>query len=111
MLNLNDDKTLNENEEVLEEVVEVEETSEEIVVEKNKDKTSKETKPKKGNKVVRATKAAFSELKKVSWLSFGKMVKQTIVVLTITAIFFVLIFGVDQLFSLIRGLLTENMGG
>lgn len=109
MLNLNDEKTLNETEEVNDEVVEVEETSEEIVVEENNEKSDNSKKAKKENKIVKSIKGAFSELKKVTWLNFRSVVKQTIVVLSVTAVFLVLIFGIDQLLSLLRGLLTKNM--
>ena len=111
MLNLNDEKTLEETEESSEQVVDVEEASEEIVIEENNEKSTRYTKPKKENKVAKATKGAFSELKKVSWLNFKGVVKQTIVVLSVTVVFLVLIFGIDQLLSLLRGLLTKNMGG
>ena len=111
MLNLNDEKTLEETEVVSEEVSEVEETSEEIVIEENNEKSTRSKKSKKENKVVKATKGAFSELKKVSWLNFRSVVKQTIVVLSVTVVFLVLIFGIDQLLSLLRDLLTKNMGG
>ena len=111
MLNLNDEKTLNETEEVSEEVVEVEEISEEIVIEESNEKFDNAKKAKKENKIIKAIKGAFSELKKVSWLNFKSVVKQTIVVLSVTAVFLVLIFGIDQLLSLLRGLLTKNMGG
>ena len=40
-------------------------------------------------------KDVFSELKKVSWPSFGKVVKQTGVVLVVVLVFLVVIFGFD----------------
>ena len=109
MLNLNDEKTFDGTEEVAEEVVEVEESSEEIYVEESNEKSARSQKPKKENKIIKSIKGSFSELKKVSWLGFGKVVKQTIVVLAVTAVFLVLMFGIDQLLSLFRDLLTKNM--
>lgn len=46
-----------------------------------------------------------SELKKVSKPSFGKVVKNTCVVIVVVAICTVLLFGMDRLFSLIYDLL------
>ena len=110
MLNLDDEKALEEVE-VTEEVSEVEESSEEIIVEEDNVKNVKSTKKskKENKKSANKVKGAFSELKKVSWLGFGKVVKQTIVVLSVTVVFLVLIFGIDQLLSLLRDLLTKNM--
>ena len=92
--------------EVLDETVQ-EEVEEEIVVEENGEtrKTSKDLKAKKPSKV----KAAFSELKKVTYPSFGSVVKRTAVVLAVTAIFLVVVIGIDQLLYLLYDLLTKNM--
>ena len=46
-----------------------------------------------------------SELKKVSKPSFGKVVKNTCVVIVVVAICTLLLFGMDRLFSLIYDLL------
>lgn len=40
-------------------------------------------------------KDIFSELKKVSWPSFAKVVKQTAIVLVVVLVFLVVIFGFD----------------
>jgi preprotein translocase SecE subunit len=46
-----------------------------------------------------------SELKKVSKPSFGKVVKNTSVVIVVVAICTLLLFGMDRLFSLVYDLL------
>lgn len=55
----------------------------------------------------RKIKEVFSELKKVTWPSFGKVVKTTGVVLVIVLIFTVVFtainFGLSQLLTLILG--------
>jgi len=81
----------------------------EIVVEEVEDE--KVTKIKKGKKSKGANKvkATVSEYKKISWLSFPKVVKQTLVVLTVTVIFLVVIFGIDFLLNLLYDLLTKNI--
>ena len=43
----------------------------------------------------RKAKEVFSELKKVSWPSFGKVVKQTGIVIAVVVIFLVLVTAVD----------------
>ena len=92
------------------EMVETNDTSEkveEIVVE---EKTSKTKKSKKSdNKKPSKVKATFSELKKVTWPSFGSVVKKTAVVLSVTLIFLVVIIGIDQLLYLLFNFLTSNM--
>lgn len=69
----------------------------------NKAKKAKANAEPKRNRV----KETFSELKKVTWPTFGKAMAQTGMVLGIVAIFAVLVFGVDALlswlFSLING--------
>ena len=54
-------------------------------------------------------KGMWSELKKVTWPSFGTVVKNTVVVLSITAVFLLVILGIDQLLYLLYNLLTKNM--
>ncbi|MBO7526881.1 MAG: preprotein translocase subunit SecE [Clostridia bacterium] len=81
---------------------------EEIVVEEDdtKPKGKKQSKNKKPNKL----KGAFSELKKVTWPSFNRVVKETLVVLSVTLVFLVVIFGIDQLLSLFYNFLTKSIG-
>ncbi|MGN1222697.1 MAG: preprotein translocase subunit SecE [Christensenellales bacterium] len=64
----------------------------------NNTNTSKE-KVKKENKVAKGTKEIVSELKKVTWPSFGKVCKQTLVVLGVVIFFTVVLFGIDRLLS------------
>ena len=45
-------------------------------------------------------KSIFSELKKVSWPKMNNVVKQTLVVLGVTAAFLILLIGVDYLLGL-----------
>ncbi|MBQ9791651.1 MAG: preprotein translocase subunit SecE, partial [Clostridia bacterium] len=47
----------------------------------------------------------FSELKKVSWPSFGTVVKSTCVVIAVVVICTAFLFGVDKLFSYLYDLL------
>jgi len=65
---------------------------------KNKDKVKTQKKSKPTEKVKRSrTKETISELKKVSWPSFAKTMKQTGMVISVVVIFMLLIFGIDQL--------------
>ena len=101
-----EEKELETTKEASEEVV-VEETvtqepETEVVIEKTNSKKSKNKKPSK-------IKAAFSELKKVTWPTFPSVVKKTAVVLTVTLVFLVVIIGIDQLLYLLYNLLTKNM--
>lgn len=58
------------------------------------------------SKIGAKIKDVFSELKKVSWPTFGKVVKQTGVVLVVVLVFLVVItafdFGLTKLVGLIR---------
>ena len=60
-----------------------------------KDAKKKEKKPGFFKKLGGKIKDIFSELKKVSWPGFAKVVKQTGVVLVVVLIFLVVIFGFD----------------
>lgn len=94
--------------EVLDETAEEQEAEEEIIVEENGE-TKKVSKDAKTSKKPSKVKAAFSELKKVTYPSFGSVVKRTAVVLAVTAIFLVVVIGIDQLLYLLYDLLTKNM--
>ena len=65
---------------------------------KQKDKQKKVKKANKEPKRSRA-KETVSELKKVSWPSFGKTMKQTGMVISVVAIFTLLVLGIDSLLS------------
>ena len=113
MANLDDEKTLDTevseetstNEVVEEEIVVEEAESEKQTVQPIKESNKKNSKKKGSSKI----KGTFSELKKVTWPTFGKVVKQTLVVLSVTAVFLVVIMGIDQLLYLLYNLLTKNM--
>ena len=110
-----------------ENVVEVESQPDALVKAENQTKESKKVnkkedkqatkkankkKEKKENFLVRffkfigkKIKELVSELKKVSWPSFGKVVKQTGVVIAVVVIFTVVLFGIDRLLAFLFGLL------
>ena len=71
-----------------------------------KDKTKTKNAPKKEKKSLKKrANEVISELKKVSRPTFGKVVKNTCVVIAVVAVCTLLLFGVDRLFSLIYNLL------
>ncbi len=73
-------------------------------------KTKKNNKNKKPNifkRIGAKCKDIFSELKKVSWPSFGKVVKQTGVVLGVVVVFLVVITAFDFGLSTLVGLLGK----
>ena len=72
-------------------------------VENNKQKAKKTNKEKKS--VKKKAAEVWSELKKVSKPSFGKVAKNTCVVIAVVAICTLLLFGVDRLFSWVNKLL------
>ena len=59
----------------------------------------KQTKPSK-------VKDTFGELKKVSWPSFGKVVKNTAIVLAVVVVFALVLWGIDYLLVLLHGVLV-----
>ncbi len=79
---------------------------------KKENKKSKQDKSKKnkGDKkgLGKRIKETSSELKKVSWPSFGKVVKSTIVVIVVVLFFTIALFGIDYLLKLLFNLLTPN---
>lgn len=52
-------------------------------------------KPKEKKQRGKAIKETFSELKKVTWPSFGEVVKQTGIVLVVVLVFLVVLIGFD----------------
>lgn len=104
-MKLNEDNNVETNESLDKEPEIV--VEEEVVEEQKQEKTTKinDKKVKKAGKV----KATVSELKKVTWPSFGKVVKSTVVVLSVTAVFLLVVFGIDTLLNFLYGLLTKNM--
>lgn len=76
------------------------------VKDQKKDKKKKDKKPSKLGKKVKETT---SELKKVTWPTFGSVVKKTGVVLTVVLIFAVVLFGIDRLLAWIFDLLINSV--
>lgn len=104
------------NPEIKEEIVEkvdnqaVTEVKETPKKEQKVDKKSKkkEKKPKE-RKVSRKVKETTSELKKVSWLSFGQVCKRTAIVIGFVLLSTLVLFGVDQLLQWVYKLIVENV--
>lgn len=67
---------------------------------KSKKKKSKDKNP---NKMAKRLKETSSELKKVTWPTFGTVVKKTGVVLLVAALFLLVVFGIDRLCSWLIG--------
>ncbi len=81
--------------------VATENTSKQKDVKKTKKKDNK--KPGFFKKIGRWFKETFAELKKVSWPTFGKVLKQTGVVVVVVLIFLIVITGFDTgLYSLLK---------
>ena len=70
---------------------------------KSKKKKSKDKKP---NKMAKRLKETGSELKKVTWPKFTTVLKQTGVVLLVTAVFLLVVFGIDRLCSWLVGFIV-----
>ncbi len=77
----------------------------------DKQKDKKKSKVKKPSKTAKRIKETTSELKKVTWPSFGTVVKKTGVVLAVVLIFAVVLFGIDRLLSWLFELLTTSVSG
>lgn len=72
----------------------------------NKLKNKKDKKPKEKGKFKRKTRETISELKKVTWPSFGEVCKKTGIVLAVVVVFGLVLFGLDALLGYLFGLLT-----
>lgn len=94
------------------------EQTEEVVVKKpeqkvkktkQNDKKAKNNKkaPKEKGKIKRKVKETLSEFKKVTWPSFGEVCKRTGVVLTVVAVFAVIVFGLDAGLGALMKLITK----
>lgn len=68
-------------------------------------KAKKEKKPKE-KKLAKKARETVSELKKVTWPSFGEVCKKTGIVLAVVVIFGLVLFGLDALLGYLFGLLT-----
>ena len=62
---------------------------------KKENKNAKKKKQKEKGKLKRKAKETISEIKKVTWPTFGEVCKKTAVVLVVVLIFAVVIFGID----------------
>ena len=72
------------------------------------EKINTKSKPKKDKKSMKKkVQEVVSELKKVSKPSFGKVCKDTCVVIAVVSICTLFLFGIDKLFSLLNGLLLS----
>lgn len=96
-----------------EEVVEAErvEATAEVKAEKSKDqkqpkKDKKAKKQEKREPRTNKAKETVAELKKVTWPTFPKVVKNTLLVLSIVVIFTIVLFGIDYGLSWLYKLLT-----
>ena len=72
---------------------------------KNNKQKQKNTAPKRS--LGKIAKETISELKKVSWPTFPKVVKQTGVVIVVVLTFAVVLLGFDTLFSFLYNLLVK----
>ena len=70
---------------------------------------NKKEKKKEPGKVRRWFKDFFSELKKVTWPSFGNVMKQTGVVLLVTVCFLIVMIAFDSLFGLLYRYLVGGL--
>ena len=73
---------------------------------KKVEKPKKKKKEKKQSKMAKRLKETSSELKKVTWPKFSTVLKQTGVVLLVTALFLLVIFGIDRLCSWLVGFIV-----
>ena len=71
----------------------------------NDNKQAQAEKPKKRSRV----KETFAELKKVTWPTFGKTMKQTGAVFVVTIFFLVILLIMDQLLGLAHSRLSEGL--
>lgn len=91
-------KSKKKNKEASNETKDIGKQGKDKVKTKNAPKKEKKSLKKRANEVI-------SELKKVSRPTFGKVVKNTCVVIAVVAVCTLLLFGVDRLFSLVYNLL------
>ncbi len=75
----------------------------------SKQKAKKVKKERTTPKLVKKVKETTSELKKVTWPTFGTVVKKTGVVLTVVIVFGLVLFGIDRLLAWLFELLTTSI--
>lgn len=73
---------------------------------KDDNKNKKDKKPKEKGRLKRKARETVSELKKVTWPSFGEVCKKTGIVLAVVVLFGLVLFGLDALLGYLFGLLT-----
>ena len=101
---------ISKNNSVENEEVEVKEQAATETVEKKNKKEKKAKKPSKNAAAApkrSRAKETIGELKKVTWPSFSKTMKQTGMVLSLVLIFGVVVLGIDLLISFIVNLLSS----
>lgn len=76
----------------------------EKAVKADKNAKKKEKKPKE-RKLAKKARETASELKKVTWPTFGEVCKKTGIVLAVVLLFALVLFGLDTLFGFLFGLL------
>ncbi len=74
-----------------------------------KGNNKKEKGKKEPGRIRRWFKDFFSELKKVTWPSFSKVLKQTGVVLLVVVVFLLVLMGFDALLKLFHEFLISNI--
>ena len=79
------------------------------MAEERANKDNKERKKKEPGRARRWFKDFFSELKKVTWPSFSKVLKQTGIVLLVTVIFLLVLMAFDSLFGLLYDYLISGL--
>ena len=86
--------------------VKTEEKVQKVKEPKKTEKPKKKKKDKKPSKMAKRLKETSSELKKVTWPKFTTVLKQTGVVLAVTAAFLLVVFGIDRLCSWLVGFIV-----
>lgn len=76
-------------------------------VKKSNKAKSKKGKPANAQPKRSRIKETMSELKKVDWPSFGETMKQTGMVISVVLIFTLVVLGIDNLLSLLFGLIVK----
>ena len=83
-----------------------EKKSKDKVTDNKKDKKKDKKKKDKSGGIGKKTKETISELKKVSWPSFGQVVKKTGIVIAFVLIFGLFLYGVNTLLGWLVSLLV-----
>ncbi|MGN1201136.1 MAG: preprotein translocase subunit SecE [Candidatus Caccovivens sp.] len=80
--------------------------SKDKTIDKKQDKKKDKKKKEKKDGLVKKTKGAMSELKKVTWPSFGEVVKKTGIVIVFVLLFGLFLYGVNALLGWLVSLLV-----